>query len=88
MKVQFMEFQQALASLAMSLIGLDLNQDLDFENFDAYQLNEVLRQIYLDLRHIDGELYTFSSLENTRYGLYRYLKTPPFLKKFDIIKNP
>ncbi|XP_062603966.1 uncharacterized protein LOC134265768 [Saccostrea cucullata] len=63
-------------------------QALDFENFDAHQLNEVLSHFYLDLRKIDGELYKSSSLENTRYGLNRYLKAPPFLKTFDIIKDP
>ena len=32
-------------------------------------------------------MYKTSSLENFRYGLNRYLKAPPHLKTFDIIKD-
>jgi hypothetical protein len=63
------------------------SQDPEFENYDAYRLNEVLSHLYLDMRKADGEMYKTSSLENFRYGLNRYLKAPPFLKTFDIIKD-
>lgn len=33
-------------------------------------------------------MYRSLSLENKRHGLYRYLKSSPFLKTFDIIKDP
>jgi len=62
-------------------------EEPDFENYTPSQLNSVLSRFYLDTRTSDGQMYKTSSLENFRYGLNRYLKAPPHLKTFDIIKD-
>ena len=62
-------------------------QDSDFEEFGEVHLSEVLGQFYLNARKPDGNHYKISSLENIRYGLNRYLRSPPYNKTFDIIKD-
>lgn len=51
------------------------NQDLDYENFYAYNLVEEL--YHLHLRKIEEERYKFSTLEHSMYGL---IKTLTFLE--------
>lgn len=63
------------------------NDDVNFEEFTLEKINDVLEHFYLDARKVGGEQYKTSSLENFRYGLNRYLKAPPFLKPYDIIKD-
>ena len=41
----------------------------------------------MDLRGEDGSHYKVNSLESIRHGLNRYLKSPPFNKKIDIVKD-
>ncbi|XP_046584546.1 uncharacterized protein LOC124291570 [Haliotis rubra] len=62
-------------------------EDARFESFDSHRLAEVLCHFYVDVRMQTGELYKVTTLESIRYGLNRYLKSPPHLKKFDIIKD-
>lgn len=50
-------------------------------------LNETLAHFYLDLRKPDGGRYKATSFELIRYGLNRYLKSPPHNKEFDIVKD-
>ena len=64
---------------------LEKNLDSDFESFDVGRLAEILTHFYLDARSKNGELYKATTLINTRHALNRYLKSPPVLKKFDII---
>ncbi|XP_067678843.1 uncharacterized protein [Haliotis asinina] len=66
---------------------LEKQEDTRFESFDPYRLAEVLSHFYVNVRMQTGEHYKVKSLESVRYGLNRYLKSPPHLKKFDIIKD-
>ena len=63
------------------------NQDVKFELYSAKQLNDVLKHFYLEARKPDGEMNKINSLESFRYSLNRYLKSPPYLKDFDILKH-
>jgi hypothetical protein len=51
------------------------------------RLNNVLKHFYLDARKNDGQMYKVNSLESFHHALNRYLKAPPFLKDFDILKH-
>jgi hypothetical protein len=42
----------------------------------------------MDARTKSGDLYKSTTLTNTRHALNRYLKSPPYLKKNDIISSP
>ena len=42
----------------------------------------------MDARTKSGDLYKATTLTNTRHALNRYLKSPPYLKKIDIISSP
>lgn len=55
-------------------------QDSKFEEYGEVRLNEVLGQFYINVRKPDGNHYKISSLENLRYGLNRYLRSPPTIK--------
>ena len=55
--------------------------------FEEVRLNEVIGQFYINARKPDGNHYKISSLENYRYGLNRYLRSPPYNKTFNIIKD-
>ena len=59
----------------------------NFEEFDAVKLDETLERFSMDLRRDDGSHYKVNSLESIRHGLNRYLKSPPFNKKIDIVKE-
>ena len=61
--------------------------DSKFEDFDVSILDGNLANFYIDARKKDGSKYKSGSLECIRHGLNRYLKAPPFNKKFDIIKD-
>ncbi|CAG2198541.1 KCTD1_15 [Mytilus edulis] len=63
------------------------NMDTNFESFEIHRLAETLSHFYMDARTKEGEMYKSTTLINTRHALNRYLKSPPFLKKFDLIKN-
>ncbi|CAC5403754.1 KCTD1_15 [Mytilus coruscus] len=63
------------------------NEDTHFEQYSRGRLNDVLKHFYLDARKPDGEMYKVNSLDSFRYSLNRYLKAPPFLKEFDIMKH-
>lgn len=63
-------------------------ESVDFEAFDNAKLDECLGHFYMDLRKVDGSHYKVNSLEGIRQGLNRHLKSPPFNKKCDIIKDP
>lgn len=58
-----------------------------FENFDVPTLNKSLGNFYIDARQADGTHYKVNSLENFRYGLNRYLRSAPYFRKIDIIKD-
>jgi hypothetical protein len=63
-------------------------QDSKFE-YGEVRLNEVLGQFYINARKPDGNHYWYkiSSLDNLRYGLNRYLRSPHYNKTFNIIKD-
>ncbi|XP_063443130.1 uncharacterized protein LOC134723448 [Mytilus trossulus] len=61
--------------------------DIRFEEYDEVRLNEILGQFYMNARKPDGNHYKISSLENIRYGINRYLRSPPYNKTFSIIKD-
>ncbi|KAK3086405.1 hypothetical protein FSP39_017969 [Pinctada imbricata] len=61
--------------------------DPDFENFAESVIDQKLSQFYMDLRKTDGEKYKVNSMESIRHGINRYLRSPPFNKTFDIIKD-
>ena len=62
-------------------------QDENFEEFDAVRLNEILIHFYLSARKQDGKHYKATSFESMRHALNRYLQSPPFNRKVDIIKD-
>lgn len=47
----------------------------------------MLGHFYMDLRREDGSHYKVNSLETIRLGINRYLKSPPFNRKVDIVKD-
>ena len=55
--------------------------------FSKKELNEVLVQLYVNVRQVNGQKYKVSSFENIRHGLNRYLRSPPHEKDFDIIQD-
>ena len=50
-------------------------------------MNEVLSHFYMNARKQDGGFYKATTFENMRHAINRYLKDPPFNRKFDIIKD-
>ena len=56
----------------------------NFETFSNQELNNILADLYLDLRKVDGTLYKCTSLVNFRHGLNRFLKSS---RNIDIIKG-
>lgn len=66
---------------------LEKGETADFETFDDVKLDEILGHFYMDLRKVDGSYYKANSLESIRHGINRYLKSPPFNKRSDIIKD-
>ncbi|XP_060080750.1 zinc finger protein 718-like [Ylistrum balloti] len=62
-------------------------QETDFEQQSVAQLCKHLGHFYMDARKHDGTHYKTSSLEQFRYSLNRYLRSPPFNKQYDIIKD-
>ena len=77
---------QKAARLLKAYLG-ETNQDQNFEQFDAVRMNEVLSHFYMNARKQDGEFYKATTFENMRHAINRYLKDPPFNRKFDIIKD-
>ncbi|KAK3107462.1 hypothetical protein FSP39_015114 [Pinctada imbricata] len=65
----------------------EVEQSESFEEFTCEQLNEVLSHFYLDARRENGEMYKANSLESIRHSINRYLKSPPYNKTFDLIKD-
>ena len=61
--------------------------DTAFEHYNPQQLDECLAHFFMDVRKSDGEHYRTTSLSCLRYSLNRYLKVPPYNKKFDIVKD-
>ncbi|XP_021362124.1 uncharacterized protein LOC110455972 isoform X2 [Mizuhopecten yessoensis] len=61
--------------------------ETDFEQQSVDQLCKQLGHFYMDARKHDGTHYKTSSLEQFRYSLNRYLRSPPFNKQYDIIKD-
>ena len=59
----------------------------DFEQFDIEMLDQALEGFWLGARDLKGNKYRASTLDNIRHSLNRYLKAPPFSKRFDIIKD-
>lgn len=59
----------------------------NFEEFDNAKLDEMLGRFYMDLRREDGTYYKVNSMETIRHGISRYLKSPPFNRKIDIVKD-
>jgi hypothetical protein len=41
-----------------------------------------------NVRNLEGEFYSKSTMIAIRQGIRRYLQEPPFEKDFDIIKDP
>lgn len=62
-------------------------QDIRFEEFDEIELNEILGQFYITARKPDGNHYMISSPESIRYGLNKYLRSPPYNETFYITKD-
>ena len=62
-------------------------ENADFETFSVSDLDNALCRFYMDLRRVDGTSYKITSMEGIRHGINRYLKNPPFNKRFDIIKD-
>lgn len=52
------------------------------------KMDECLGHLYMDLRKVDDSHYKVNSLEGIRHELNRHLRSPPFNKKYEIIKDP
>ena len=59
----------------------------DFENLPTNELNDILKEFYLDARKTDGKLYKTGSLKAIRHSLNRHLNGLPFNRRIDIIKD-
>ena len=59
----------------------------DFEQFDIKMLDQALEGFWFGARDLKGNKYRASTLDNIRHSLNRYLKAPPFGKRFEIIKD-
>ncbi len=60
---------------------------LPFEDLQAENLAELLRQFYYSARTNAGELYSRSAMKGLRVGLQRHLQNPPFNKLFNIMRD-
>ena len=65
----------------------DGTERVDFEDFSEKELNSALEGFWFSARTIKGELYKASTLETLRHSLSRYLRSPPFNKGYDLIKD-
>ena len=74
------------ANILKAYLTENLTMD-NFENCPPEELAIVLERFYMDLRKHDGTMYKTTSFESIRSGLNRYLQSPPFNKKFDIVKD-
>ena len=51
-------------------------------------MNNLLADFYANVRNLEGEFYSKSTMIAIRQGIRRYLQEPPLEKDFDIIKDP
>ena len=58
---------------------------MNFEEWSARELSDVLRLFYLDIRKVNGDKYKTSSLENFRHSLNRHIQS--FNPDIDIMRN-
>ena len=58
---------------------------VNFEQWSARELSDVLRLFYLDIRKVNGEKYKTSSLENFRHSLNRHIQSVN--PDIDIMRN-
>lgn len=82
-------FQAANATAARTLKAYlkEMDKSVDFEAFTPEELDLTLKRFYVNARTRNGELYRGKSLQSIRYGINRYLQSPPHSKTFDIIKD-
>jgi len=59
----------------------------EFESKTVNDLNNLLKEFYVNVRRANGEHYTRSSLSVIRQSINRHLKQPPHNKTFDIING-
>ncbi len=69
------------------LLDRDGHSPADFENFDVATLNSRLAEFWYGARTLSGNKYSATSLENLRHSLSRYLRSPPFNKQYDIVRE-
>jgi hypothetical protein len=79
--------QKSARTLKAYLLEKGISTPLECLELEAEDLANTLETFYFDARTQSGELYKRSSLENLRHGVNRYLRSPPFNKEFDIIKD-
>lgn len=60
----------------------------DFENMDDAQIAESLRRFYGGVRPKKGEDYSKTALINMRYGIQRFLQSPPNHRSLSLTKDP
>ena len=59
----------------------------NFEDLPADELCHLLREFYANVRCVDGETYSKSSLCNIRAGIQHHISSPPYNRVINIIRN-
>jgi hypothetical protein len=66
---------------------IEKGESEDFEHFDIVKLDKLLGQFYMKIRQAEGSHYKVNSLKAIRCGIGRHLKSAPFNRKIDIVKD-
>jgi hypothetical protein len=64
------------------------NIDRPMKTLAINDLNNLLADFFANVRNLEGEFYSKSTMIAIRQGIRRYLQEPPLEKDFDIIKDP
>jgi len=66
----------------------ETNIDGPIKTLAINDLNNLLADFFANVRNLEGEFYSKSTMIAIRQGIRRYLQEPPLEKDFDIIKDP
>ena len=66
---------------------METGRDPNFEMLPITDIASLLRELYGSVRNKKGELYGKSSLINLRAALHRHITSPPYNRKFNILRD-
>ncbi|CAC5407170.1 unnamed protein product [Mytilus coruscus] len=65
----------------------EIKQDANFEQFSPEKLDQILRNVYAEVRNTDGQLYAKRTFVGIRASTNRYLRAPPCNKSFSLLED-